>query len=64
MTYSIFRQLELMKLINSISFDSFMKLDSDLKEGELRLLAVDHPVHFPAESTIRVLVTSEDVIHS
>jgi cytochrome c oxidase subunit 2 len=41
-----------------------MKLESDLKDGELRLLAVDHPVHFPSESTIRVLVTSEDVIHS
>jgi cytochrome c oxidase subunit 2 len=54
----------MIKLINSISFDSFMKLDADLKSGDMRLLTVDHPIHFPADSTIRVLVTSEDVIHS
>ena len=64
MNFSELHEVGLAKLINAISFDSFMKLDSDLKTNELRLLTVNYPIHFPTEVMIRVLVTSEDVIHS
>jgi len=64
MNFSELHEVGLAKLINAISFDSFMKLDSDLKTNELRLLTVNYPIHFPTEVMIRLLVTSEDVIHS
>lgn len=47
-----------------IKFDSYMIEDKNLKKGQKRLLDVDHPVVVPIDSTVRVLVTSEDVIHS
>jgi cytochrome c oxidase subunit 2 len=46
------------------SFDSLMKPEADLKPGELRLLAVDNEAVVPVGKTIRVQVTSSDVIHS
>ena len=49
---------------DGISFDSYMKQDEDLLPGEKRLLAVDNMVVVPADTNIRVLVTSADVIHS
>lgn len=62
--FSECHEIGLIKLINAISFDSFMKLDSDLKADELRLLTVNYPIHFPTKVMVRVLITSEDVIHS
>ena len=47
-----------------IQFDSNMKQDKDLKEGELRLLEVDNRVVVPVNTNVRVLVTSADVVHS
>lgn len=47
-----------------ISFDSNMVEDKDLKPGQPRHLAVDHPLVVPAGTNVRVLVTSTDVIHS
>nr|AGM51686.1 cytochrome c oxidase subunit II [Balaenoptera physalus]AGM51764.1 cytochrome c oxidase subunit II [Balaenoptera physalus]AGM52726.1 cytochrome c oxidase subunit II [Balaenoptera physalus] len=47
-----------------LSFDSYMTPTSDLKPGELRLLEVDNRVVLPMEMTIRMLVSSEDVLHS
>jgi len=47
-----------------ISFDSFMKADKDLKPGDQRLLTVDSPVVAPIGKIVRVIVTSNDVIHS
>lgn len=47
-----------------LSFDSYIIPTSDLKPGELRLLEVDNRVVLPMEITIRILVTSEDVLHS
>jgi heme/copper-type cytochrome/quinol oxidase subunit 2 len=38
--------------------------EDDLKEGQLRLLEVDNPVYLPVNTHIRLLVTSEDVLHS
>ncbi|NP_944662.1 cytochrome c oxidase subunit II (mitochondrion) [Kogia breviceps] len=47
-----------------LNFDSYMIPTSDLKPGELRLLEVDNRMVLPMEMTIRVLVSSEDVLHS
>nr|AOT85098.1 cytochrome c oxidase subunit II [Bison priscus] len=47
-----------------LSFDSYMIPTSELKPGELRLLEVDNRVVLPMEMTIRMLVSSEDVLHS
>jgi len=46
------------------SFDSFVVADEDLTEGQPRLLATDRHVVLPVDTTVRVLVTSEDVIHA
>lgn len=47
-----------------INFDSYMIKDEDLKPGQLRLLEVDNPLILPADTIVRVLVTSADVLHS
>nr|BCQ06389.1 cytochrome oxidase subunit 2 [Cellana nigrolineata] len=47
-----------------IEFDSYMLPVDDLEEGEYRLLEVDNRVVVPVGLDIRVLVSSEDVIHS
>lgn len=47
-----------------LSFDSYIIPTSDLKPGELRLLEVDNRVVLPMEITIRILISSEDVLHS
>nr|YP_010455559.1 cytochrome c oxidase subunit II [Micronycteris hirsuta]UUA63190.1 cytochrome c oxidase subunit II [Micronycteris hirsuta] len=47
-----------------LCFDSYMIPTSDLKPGELRLLEVDNRVVLPMETTIRMLISSEDVLHS
>nr|AGK38107.1 cytochrome c oxidase subunit II [Ziphius cavirostris]AGK38133.1 cytochrome c oxidase subunit II [Ziphius cavirostris] len=48
----------------NLNFDSYMIPTSDLKPGELRLLEVDNRMVIPMEMTVRVLVSSEDVLHS
>lgn len=45
-------------------FDSFMKWEGELAPDEPRLLAVDQPMVVPAGATVRLLLTSTDVIHS
>nr|YP_009466877.1 cytochrome c oxidase subunit II [Chrotopterus auritus]AOS49672.1 cytochrome c oxidase subunit II [Chrotopterus auritus] len=47
-----------------LCFDSYMTPTSDLKAGDLRLLEVDNRVVLPMETTIRMLISSEDVLHS
>nr|YP_009166992.1 cytochrome c oxidase subunit II [Choloepus hoffmanni]ALC79275.1 cytochrome c oxidase subunit II [Choloepus hoffmanni]ALF62873.1 cytochrome c oxidase subunit II [Choloepus hoffmanni] len=47
-----------------LSFDSYMIPTYDLKPGELRLLEVDNRVILPMEMSIRMLISSEDVLHS
>nr|URW97338.1 cytochrome c oxidase subunit II [Crocidura cf. neglecta EBD31642M]URW97364.1 cytochrome c oxidase subunit II [Crocidura cf. neglecta EBD31645M]URW97377.1 cytochrome c oxidase subunit II [Crocidura cf. neglecta EBD31634M] len=49
---------------DELNFDSYMIPTSELKPGNLRLLEVDNRAVLPMEMTIRVLVTSEDVLHS
>lgn len=49
---------------NDISFDSYMKADSEITGDELRLLEVDHRMVVPVNKTILLQTTSGDVIHS
>lgn len=45
-------------------FDSTMIPDEDLKKGQPRLLSTDNPVVLPVDTTIRILLASDDVIHN
>lgn len=45
-------------------FESRMIEDKDLKPGEPRLLTVDNQVVLPIDTTIRIQITAQDVIHS
>nr|YP_009466890.1 cytochrome c oxidase subunit II [Diaemus youngi]AOS49685.1 cytochrome c oxidase subunit II [Diaemus youngi] len=47
-----------------LSFDSYMIPTPDLNPGNLRLLEVDNRTVLPMETTIRMLISSEDVLHS
>jgi cytochrome c oxidase subunit 2 len=47
----------------SIEFDSYMIPETDLEEGQLRLLDVDNRVVVPVDTHIRFIVTGADVIH-
>jgi cytochrome c oxidase subunit 2 len=51
-------------LDKNIAFDSFLVQDQDLELGDLRLLTVDNYLVLPVNTSIRLLVTSNDVIHS
>ena len=48
----------------SLAFESYMVPEDILEEGQLRLLEVDNRVVVPVDTHIRVLVTSQDVLHS
>jgi cytochrome c oxidase subunit 2 len=37
--------------------------ETDLEEGQLRLLEVDNPVVVPVDTHVRFIVTGQDVIH-
>lgn len=47
----------------SIEFDRYIIPETDLEEGQLRLLDVDNRVVVPVDTHIRFLVTGQDVIH-
>lgn len=48
----------------SLTFDSYIIPTHELSPGQLRLLEVDNRVVLPSELTIRMLISSEDVLHS
>jgi heme/copper-type cytochrome/quinol oxidase subunit 2 len=48
----------------SLSSDSYTVADDDPKEGQLRPLEVDNPIHSPVGTHIRFPATPDDVIHS
>nr|QVO50916.1 cytochrome c oxidase subunit II [Dicaeum cruentatum] len=50
--------------LKNLTFDSYMTPTTDLPLGHFRLLEVDHRVIVPVESTVRVIVTADDVLHS
>lgn len=45
-------------------YDSYMVAKEDLKPGQPRLLQVDNPVVLPVDTNVRLLMTSDDVIHN
>ena len=49
---------------DTIKIDSYMILEEDLAKGQLRLLEVDERILLPERVSIRILITSRDVIHS
>ena len=48
----------------SLGYDSIMKQTEDLSYGSLRILEVDKPLFLPVDVPIRVIVSSDDVLHS
>jgi cytochrome c oxidase subunit II len=48
----------------NFAFDAYMVADGDLQPGQPRLLATDNSVVLPVDTTVRVLVTATDVLHS
>jgi heme/copper-type cytochrome/quinol oxidase subunit 2 len=49
---------------NSINYDSYLIYLDELKKGDLRLLKTDLPLILPKGVHIKLLITSDDVIHS
>lgn len=51
---------------DGLAFESYIKKDDELdkSKGDVRLLSVDKPLVVPVDTTVRVLVTSADVIHA
>jgi cytochrome c oxidase subunit 2 len=47
-----------------LTFDSFLVGDADLEDGDLRQLAVDNYLVLPVNTSIRLITTSNDVIHN
>lgn len=47
----------------TLEYDSYMVPDSDLEDGQLRLLEVDNRVVVPVDTHVRFVVTGADVIH-
>lgn len=47
-----------------LSLDSYMIPTSDLNLGIFRLLEVDNRIILPTDTTTRILISSEDVLHS
>jgi cytochrome c oxidase subunit 2 len=50
--------------IDQINFSSFMLDDNSLQLGDLRLLTTDSSLILPIHTSIRLLISSNDVIHS
>jgi cytochrome c oxidase subunit 2 len=46
-----------------VEYDAYMVPESDLEEGQLRLLEVDNRVVLPVDTHVRFVVTGADVIH-
>ena len=46
-----------------IEYDSYIIPESDLEDGQLRLLEVDNRVVIPVDTHVRFVVTGADVIH-
>jgi cytochrome c oxidase subunit 2 len=48
----------------NFTFDANLVPDSELKAGQVRLLSTDNKIVLPVDTTVRILVTSTDVMHS
>jgi len=59
-----FWSYEFSEINKEINIDSYMILEEDLAFGSLRLLEVDKRLALPIETSIRILISSTDVLHS
>lgn len=50
--------------IGGFAFDSYMKQDDELKDGDVRLLSVDNVLALPVGAKVQVLVAASDVLHN
>jgi cytochrome c oxidase subunit II len=50
--------------LRNLAFDSYMLAEEDLPVGGHRLLEVDNRVYIPRLTSIRMIVTASDVLHS
>lgn len=48
----------------SIEYDSYIVPETDLEDGQLRLLEVDNRLVLPVDTHVRFIVTGDDVIHN
>jgi cytochrome c oxidase subunit II len=48
----------------NITFDAYMIADSDLQEGQIRLLETDNRVVVPVNTNVLIQTTAADVLHS
>ncbi|MEJ2014630.1 MAG: cytochrome c oxidase subunit II [Limibacillus sp.] len=48
----------------NFAFDAYMVAEEDLQPGQKRLLDTDNYVVLPVDTTVRVIVTAGDVLHS
>jgi len=55
---------EFLFLEEPLIFESIMLDTADLKYGALRLLEVDKPLYLPTDVRIRIIVSSDDVLHA
>lgn len=64
-SYVILHDENTSEYINRIvAFDSNLIYEDELKFGEARLLTTDNSVVLPTDTHIRVIITSQDVLHS
>lgn len=50
--------------MRNLVFDSYMLADDDLPVGGHRLLETDNRVYIPRLTSIRMIITASDVLHS
>nr|CAA75482.2 cytochrome oxidase II [Myxine glutinosa] len=55
---------EFSDLSKESEIESYMLPTADLQKGDFRLLEVDNRISVPMDSKIRMLITSEDVLHA
>lgn len=48
----------------NFSYDSYLKLAEDFQPGDIRLLSTDNRMYIPSWTPIRLIITSEDVLHA
>lgn len=63
-SYDVFPFNDKGDALKHVAFDSYMKADTDLVMGERRLLEVDNYLYLPFNTHIKLLITSNDVLHS
>jgi len=47
-----------------IEYNAYLVKDDELRDDQVRLLSTDEPVVLPVDTNIRLLITSQDVLHS